>query len=163
MNEIEFNNLIKRIAKDEKCFDKLYQYYFAKIVLFLRSKYGTKVNGADIAQDFFVMLLSNNVGHIKYPNAYVYKVCSNMAYHKLGVYNSETQLLETIPTPLPPEYDDTIDRALSTLDTLELEIIKLHIYYGYSLKEIAIDTGQNYSTIRSTYNRSMKKLKEKLK
>lgn len=164
MNGKEFNKLVKNLSI-AKCFDKLYFFYYPKIVAHIYFKFHNKSLAEDIAQDFFLKLLDKGVDcPIEYPTAWVYTVCDNLAKDVIKKDKKYALSLENLKLSEP---DDAFENALfgeyrnslKTLDTQTHDIIIKHYYEGYSLKEIAEILGLNYSTVRQKCSRGLKKLK----
>ena len=164
MDEKEFNKLSKNlhIAKN---FNKLYKFYYPKIVNHIYFKFHNKSLGEDIAQDFFLKLLHNGVNsYIEHPTAWVYTVCDNLAK---DVLKKNDLPLESSALSSP---DDTFENMLfgeyknriKELDAQSRDIILMHFYEGYRLKEIAEILQINYNTVRQKCSRGLKKLKLKL-
>lgn len=164
MDEKEFNKLLKNLTI-AKNFNKLYTFYYPKIVSHIYFKFHNKNLGEDVAQDFFLKLLDKGVdSYIERPTAWVYTVCDNLAKDALKknqkyVLSSENLNLsepdDTFENALFGEYKD----CLKSLDTQTRDIIIKHFYEGYTLKEIAEISEINYGTVRQKCSRGLKKLK----
>ncbi|MDE7395981.1 MAG: RNA polymerase sigma factor [Clostridiales bacterium] len=165
MDEKEFNKLLKDLSI-AKNFNKLYSFYYPKIVSHIYFQFHNKNLGEDVAQDFFLKLLHKGVdSYIERPTAWVYTVCDNLAKDTLTKNKKYALSLEDIKLSKP---DDTFETVLfgeykdriKTLDTETYDIIIMHYYEGYRLKEIAELLNINYSTVRQKCFRGLKKLKE---
>ena len=98
MNPILFNYLLSRYRSSPSAVTKLYEYYYPLIVRYIDRQFRGKVDGKDIAQQFFVKLFEIKPKFIRAPTAWVYTVVRNMALDKLRkdkrfVY-SETENIE---------------------------------------------------------------------
>ena len=84
MNKREFRKLILRINQDERAFEKLYNYYFGKIVYSLSLKYGEAL-AKDVTQEFFLKLINNPhiANGVEHPNAWMFTCCENLAKNKI--------------------------------------------------------------------------------
>lgn len=164
MNSIEFNTLLKNIH-NAKFLEKLYNYYFSRIVLYISQKYNnSELIAQDVAQEFFLYLIKlEKKPFIKNPTAWVYTCCDHIVIKKLKKETLTTPLFEealiteslTIEEDLYGIFYDTIKQ----FDIVTQQIIKLVYIYGYSKEETAKELQLKSSTIRQKHRRAIKKLK----
>lgn len=75
MDPLQFNRLLRRIKTDADALDKLYDYYYPRIILHIKKVY-PGASAEDVAQEFFYRLLrSENRGYIAKPTSWVFTVC----------------------------------------------------------------------------------------
>lgn len=87
MDERSFNYFLKNIHK-KQCFDKLYDFYYRRIVLHINRRFNMGTLSEDVAQECFMKLLEKkDFKHIEYYTSWIYKICENIALRKL---NQET-------------------------------------------------------------------------
>ncbi|MDD4291755.1 MAG: RNA polymerase sigma factor [Clostridia bacterium] len=160
MNEIEFNRLIKRIKKDQRAFEKLYGFYFHRIVMYITVRYGKSI-ADDVAQAFFLKLLTIDIEtKIDFPTSWVYKVCDNLAKTYLRTNPEYKELTEMEDAS---EFRDEYLYAKEGLDQLgksDRKIVYMHLWEGYSLIEISMLLGQSYDIVRKRYSRSLRTLRK---
>lgn len=168
MNPLWFNELLKRIRKDATALDTLFNYYYPRIILHINRVYPT-ASAEDIAQEFFFKLLKTEIsGYISKPTSWVFTICENIAKAKHNKESRElpaSDLLESIATPVNTT-EDIINKIQaqqifkSVNDDMTKEIIYLHYWEGYSLKEIAVITGLSAVNVRKKHSRAIKILKK---
>lgn len=168
MEAKEFNYLLKYINKDEKNFNKLYDFLLSKIVFHIKLNFGDEYLADDVVQDFFVKLRKIPYKeYIESPMGWVFKICDNIAIDNLRKYKKETALPSD--SKVFTYHDKNIaeaelfgdfDSLLKKLDPHTAEIIVKSKYEGYSLKELALLYGENYNTVRQICSRGLKKLKK---
>lgn len=168
MEAREFNKLLKRIKTDQSAFDRLYEYYFAKIVFHVKRRFYPSIDeslACDIANTFFLKLLRLEVeGEIEYPASWVYRCCDNLAktelkknppYEDLSAVEIYTHIEET------PDNGE-LTEFLRALEPDDRKLIYLHYWEGYSLKEIASALHSTEAAIRQRHHRLKGRLKKKL-
>ena len=137
MEKHKFNRLLKEYAYNHRAAKELYEYYFPIIVKTIEWKFNGKVDGRDVAQQFFLNLFDNRNFNIRSPNAWVFKVSTNIA---IDILRKEKKyvLMEDITkiqdiSVVPEEISDT----LKTLTETEQKIVYLSYWQKFRLKEIA--------------------------
>ena len=164
MEEREFNKYIKRLKTDKKAFDKLYNYYFPKIVTHIYVQYRDKELSRDVAQEFFVKLLSEpKIEHIYKPNSWVYTVAENIAKNMIRKYKTQ-QLTEATKLSVSDEYGYELygeywDK-LNELDETTRRIVTMRAIERYRFDNIAAELDMKVATVRKKYSRAIKKLRE---
>lgn len=155
----EFEALISSLHKDKGSFEKLYNYYYPKIVMRVKVKYGKMNFAQDVAQEFFIRLLRKPPQEVANPTAYVMKAADNIAYDNYKKQKPNADIDEFYNLPCEENYTDQeeIKGILALLSKEEREIIVLRIYGGYKFEEISQEKGINSSTARSLYRRALKK------
>lgn len=170
MNDILFNKLINRIQYDTKAFDKLYCFYYDRIVNLLQFTYGFSM-AEEVAQDFFMKLIMGKIkfDYIKYPTSWVYKCCENLAKRKIYYDSRENEVLadEIIDYDAINLFEErenliVLEEVLKVLDEDSQKIIILHYWWRYNLKEIAEILHLNFGTVRTRHRRALFKIKKSL-
>jgi len=167
MNAKRFNKLIQKIHTNQSAFDELYHFYFPNIVMLITKKYRLNNVADDIAQEFFVKLLSMDIKrYIDNPTAWVYTSCDNLAkdyikreqrYNLAYVREDKSHKDEIVDELI---WGDYLER-LNMLDEEVRKIIDLHLLQGYSLKEVAEIMNLNHNTVRQKYLRAKAKVQRK--
>ena len=167
MNELDFNLLLKSIQKSERSLEKVYSFYYPRIVYHLGKKYG-KALAEDVAQDFFKKLLEkDSFEYVKNPTAWVYLQCDSIAKVKIRL---DSHCVYT-DYQIEPEDEEEVFReevfgdlyfVIKKLDVTEQKITEMYYWEGYKLKEIAEILGLKYSSVKQKYKRLIKKIKNSL-
>lgn len=163
MNNIKFNSMIRRLGSSEKAFNEIYAEFFPLLVRHLERKFkGQSIDADAIAQDTFLKLMNTKIkDYINNPVGWLYTVCDRLAYTALDRIPQTQELTEEAVA------DDTLNHyfgseelihRLGELDSQSAEILCLHYYEGYSLKEIAAKLNLNYNTVRQKCSRAKKYL-----
>lgn len=168
MDSKEFNKLLKKINKNSRAFEKIYKFYFSRVVRYLSIKYNQAL-AEDAVQEFFIKL-QEHAQHCKYiecPTAWVYKCCENIAKNKLRQDKRYTYIEKLDEMIFEQRYEvelyGELYEAIKKLDISSQKIIKMHYSEGYSYLEMAHIFNANYNTIRQKHSRALKKLKNFLK
>lgn len=156
----EFEALVNSLQRDKNSFEKLYNYYYPKIVLRVKARYGEKDFAQDVAQEFFLRLLRKPPAGVTNPTAYVMKAADNIAYDNYKRQKPDADIEEIHNVAAKEEcYTDQeeIKEILALLSDEERAVITLKIYGGYKFREIAQEREIKESTVRSLYARALKK------
>lgn len=159
VNPILFNNLLSRYRSSPKAVTKLYEYYYPLIVRYIDRQFRGKVDGKDIAQQFFIKLFEIKPKFVRAPTAWVYTVVRNMALDKMRkdkrlIYTEkENRETETI------YLSDKVSLALSGLTDIEQKIIYLRYWERFRLKEIAELLNEKYDAVKYHHRIAKNKLK----
>lgn len=165
MDTNEFNRLLKVLHTDGRAIEKIYGYYYPRIIAHIKTKFVT-VCAEDIAQEYFVRLMSreDNLGYVKYPTSWIMATCDNIARRKIetesyiGLRDCEysCDFVETISDVIN---NVVIADAMKRLDEMSQKIVYYFNWEGYSHIEIAAMFGMTYPVIRQKYHRAMLKIK----
>ena len=168
MNAIEFNRLINCIKRDKTAFERLYNFYYPKIVLHIHRVY-PNVDAEDIAQEFFVIITKMpRMKWIKRPTSWVYTMCRNIvkkAFRDIKECSIDDNLFEVswpksfLDVEENIEIKQQIDDIFLILDNETKQIFILYYWEGYSFKEIAEILNIRAGTIRQKHSRALQKLK----
>lgn len=169
MDTLKFNILLQSIKHSKKAFEELYRYYFPRIKVDIGRRYKDEGLGEDIAQDFFLKLYKiKPMEWIKHPTTWVMKVCDNLAKDSLRRMPRSVPLVDEICAASDDEnYNDLKNGGISeeniaflkSVDKVTLNILVMHYWEGYTLKEIAKILEMNYDTVKRRHSRVLKKLK----
>lgn len=125
-----------------------------------------KEDALDIVQDSIVKALKaqGSLKDIRYLNTWFYSILINTAKTHLQkrkrYIDVEDESLESYKLPTYDTYRHfELEEALDHLSYNEKTIISLRYFNQFELKEIAMVTDQNLSTVKSTLYRTLKKLK----
>ena len=166
MDAKKFNRLMKTIKYDSKAFSEIYEEYYPKIKIHVQRRFGRLVCAEDISQEVFLKLLSLDVKeYVEYPTAWVYALADNKVKDILRATHDEIALSDLCTASF--DLDDTIlsvdiKSALLHLDEMSQQILYLHIWEGYSYKEIALELNLGYANVRVKASRALKTLKKHL-
>lgn len=163
MNSKRFNDILKNLKTNETLFTELYEYYYPKIRIHVYRKFRNRTLSEDTAQDFFVKIFETELEQpVEFPTAWVYTVADNIAKNTIAKTSREFLTDDAPKAPLD-EYENELygDCAdlLRQLDADSRELVILHIFEGYSLKELAPLIGIQYPALRQRYNRIIKNLR----
>lgn len=158
-------------------FENVYKEYFSKIYNFMYYKVLNKEIAEDLTSEFFVKLLTKldtfDDSKAKL-NTWLYTIARNSVtdyfrVNKIEVYvdDEENPLDLKVDYELEKELIKNEDRkelyeALITLDDRTRKLLSLKYFFNMSVKEIAINTGINESTVSTICLRGIEKLKKQL-
>ena len=128
----------------------------------------------DVAQEVFLRLMRYEKGElVDYPQAYLYKVASNVATEwSIRARNrqphEEKWLAYLIDREQPDtqlersESEDEIERALNTLTPYQREVLKLFFVEEKGYAEIATQLGESVRSVTRQFRKSYEKLRQEL-
>ena len=166
MNPVEFNYHLRNIKESDESIEKLYDFYYSRIIHHFENLYGYELS-RDIAQEFFIKLItvSEKQGFVSYPTAWVYACCENIAKRKISC-ESKYVLSDVDSFDAKCEIEEVwtgdILYAIRQLDDVSQRILKLFYWEGYNQVEISRIIGINPATIRKKHSRAIKKIKKLL-
>jgi RNA polymerase sigma-70 factor (ECF subfamily) len=91
--------------------------------------------------------------------------------HFYSSRNDEKDLAEQIPAPASAFYDESLEahlgrdglqKAMAELSAEQRETLRLYFFEGYSLEEIATQSGQLFGNVRHYYYRGIEKLRRQI-
>ena len=130
MNNIRFNWLLERYKHSHKAAEELYEIYYPLIVCYIKRQFRGKVDGRDVAQQFFLKLFELKAYNIRAPNAWVHTVAHNIAIDILRKEGKE-KAIETFELAEDPYIPDDVSELLSCLNDSEKQVIYLHYWERY--------------------------------
>ncbi len=128
----------------------------------------------DVAQEVFLRLMRyERTELVDHPQAYLYKVASNVAAEwSIRACNSrphdERGLVDLIDHEQPDsqleraESADEIERGLNTLTPYQREVLKLFFVEGKTYAEIAAQLGESLRSVTRQFRKSYEKLRHEL-
>ena len=163
------SELIKRIKQGEtELLDVLIESHYDGIYRFCYYKLGDREAAYDCAQETFLHLLRYMDTYVEQKRfkAYLYRIAGNVCmdwFRKNSVQLAGEELLATIQKEDSElkrvELSDEILRALKVLSPAQKDVIILHFFYDFKLREIADITNVPMSTVKSRLKQGMDKLK----
>ena len=162
MNSIRFNWLLERYKHSHKAAEELYEIYYPLIVCYIKRQFRGKVDGRDVAQQFFLKLFELKAYNIRAPNAWVHTVAHNIAIDILRKEGKE-KAIETFELAEDPYIPDDVSEILGCLNDSEKQVIYLHYWERYRLTEIAEMTKIKYDAVKYFHGTAKKKLRKEYK
>lgn len=168
MDAKEFNRLLKKITKNYNAFEKIYMYYFSRVVRYLSIKYNQML-AEDAVQEFFSKLkeFAKLGKYVEYPTSWIYKCCENIAKNKIKQEIKYSYIIEQDRREFEQKYEeelyDELYDAIKLLNASTQVVLRMHYWEGYSLIEIAHELNANYNTIKQKHKRALSALKKLIK
>lgn len=163
MDSLKFNRLLKRYPYSHKAVDELFDYYYPLIVMYIAREFRGKIDGEDVAQEFFFRLFKNKAYDIRAPDAWVRVVARNIA---LEMLRKETRQQEAEARAAPSDRaevpEDHSDDILKCLSPIERQVVHLCYWELYRLKEIAELLQMKYGLVKRIHKAAKIKLKREL-
>lgn len=164
------SELIKRIKQGEtELLDVLIESHYDGIYRFCYYKIGDREAAYDCTQETFLNLLRYLDTYVEQKKfkAYLYRIAGNVCtdwFRKNSAQFAGEELLDTIAWDDPElkrvELSDEVLRALQVLSPAQKDVIILHFFYDFKLREIAQITNVPMSTVKSRMKQGMDKLKD---
>lgn len=164
------NHLINRISDgDMSAFESLYRETNVGVYSFALSILKDKDDAEDITQDVYLSIFKSAKLYKYYDNpmAWIITITKNFCYKKLNQNKKTCGISEVSFADFGDliSSDDKIvlNECLNNLTDEERQIVVLHAVSGFKHNEIAKILSLPSSTVRSKYNRALKKLRTALK
>lgn len=168
--------VLKAQGGDKEAFGKIYKFYLKKIYRFAYYMIQNHELAEDITQNTFIKVwralplfsLREN-GTFQ---AYLFKIARNLAidYQRKKKEVSLEVIADVIPSNenledivSRKEEKNMVNKALSSLDKAEKQIVVLRYFEDMSYEEISKVVGKNEGAIRVQLHRILKKLKKEIK
>ncbi len=163
MQSAKFNFLLGRYKYDRNAAKTLYSYFYPLIVMNINCNFHNKIDGRDIAHQFFLWLFTYTPDEkIEYPTSWVYNKVYYLALDVLRDNRKRTaaELKASIPenTFIPAYASD----LLKSLNPQERQVIFLFYWQSYTFKEIAIKLDLKYAAIKYLHKTAKKKIKKEI-
>ena len=167
---MEINILDVKRAKrgDAAAFAGLYQQIYADLYRFALYTLKNKTDAEDAVSEAVVDAFAS-IGKLRQPEAFkgwMFRILYNKCKDRLRAYTNKDVELPDDYREVPAEEkveDGAVMRALFfELGEEERLIIGMHLFAGYTSKEIAKILGLNENTVRSKESRALKKLAREL-
>ena len=160
---VEFIETMKKARLgDERARELLYTAYFGKIASTAFEIVHNEDDAYDIASDVFIKLFEYNgdVEAIKSPIGYLIVMAKNEALNYIKRKNREISVVEVRGrTEDLPDMLWLID-IMQLLSKEERDIFELHILWDRSLKEISVQLGLTFGSVRSRYLKIKRKIRD---
>lgn len=158
-------------------FENVYKEYFSKIYNYMYYKVLNKEIAEDLTSNFFMKLLTklDTFDDSKSKlNTWLYAIARNSVTDYFRINKIDVSLDdEDNPLDLKVDYElekeliknedrKELYEALITLDDRTRKLLSLKYFFNMSVKEIAINTGINESTVSTICIRGIEKLKKQL-
>lgn len=162
---MEGKDLIVRARHgDRDAFAELYGHVYQDLYRFALYTLKNRHDAEDVVADT-VMAAYEQIQKLRSEDAFrgwIFKICSNICRRKLKEYINKT---EELPDDLFDSAEDLsedacVRAAFARLSEEERIIISMHIFAGYTSKEIGRILRMNDNTVRSKESRALKKMEE---
>ncbi len=167
---MEKSSLVQRAKDgDVNAFAELYKEIYKDLYRFALYMLKNPTDAEDIVSDTVVNAFAaiHKLRSADAFKAWIFKILSNKCRSKLKEYSDKYTVFDVCADPVLTVdscADDVITRqAFYELTEQERIIIGLHIFGGYTSKEISRALKLNENTVRSKERRALEKLAEKLR
>jgi RNA polymerase sigma-70 factor (ECF subfamily) len=160
-SETKCREYLLQIANgNETALEELYNGLGYSLFLFAFDYCKNKETAENIVQTTFVKIISG-IDHYKeqgYAKTWIFSIAKNLCFDALA---NKKDLPETIETGSVMDHTAIeVKDAISTLSDTEQQVIRLHVFGGLKLKEVAICLGLPYGKVRYAQRSAIKNLKQ---
>lgn len=157
MNGLTFMQCLKRIRNgDMDGLKIIYEAYHEKLIATAKHILRNDFLAEDAVSDTYMNIMryaeNNEHPRIKSLGIYLHSVVKNAAYKIFNKNKRFVSLDTSIEYAAVEDINETnrlmLKQALEHLDDVEFEIITLHYFYGYKLKEIALEISMPEGTVK---------------
>jgi RNA polymerase sigma-70 factor (ECF subfamily) len=147
---------------------RLYDSFGASLYRYALMILANREAAEDVLQQVFVVLLDRGVRHIADEERYLRRAVRNGCYSALrhekvrGASPADVALLEAIAADRPDVSEEdrlTLAAAIRQLPAEQREVLHLHVFEGWTFKDVAEITGESLNTAASRYRYAIDKLK----
>ncbi len=145
-----------------RAFSKLYREIYQDLYRFalytLKNSHDAEDAVSETVMDAWAQIRSlRNTGAFR---AWIFKILSNKCRQRLKLYGSRTEELaeDLCAAARDTEEDMDVRSAFSKLEEEERMILSLHIFGGYTSREVAQMLDMNDNTVRSRQKRALEKM-----
>lgn len=162
---MEGKNLIARARQgDRDAFAELYAQIYQDLYRFALYTLKNRHDAEDVVADT-VMAAYEQIRRLRSEDAFrgwIFKICSNICKRKLKEYINKTEELPDDLSASAGDFseDTQVRAAFARLSEEERFIISMHIFAGYTSREIGKILHMNDNTVRSKENRALKKMEQ---
>lgn len=162
---MEGKELVLRARQgDKEAFSQLYSQVYQDLYRFALYTLRNKQDAEDVVSDTVVAAFEQ-IRKLRETEAFrgwIFKILSNICKRKLkGYINKTTELPEDLASMDGDMAEDTQVRlAFAALTEEERFIISMHIFAGYTSKEIGRILHMSHNTVRSKESRALKKMEQ---
>lgn len=163
MQETSEKDWIERAKENPRWFEPLYDKYFQQIFLFLFKRHGDETITAEIASDTFFKALTkiHQYRDRGLPfSSWLYRIALNQSNtyfrkntkekkYQIGIEQAEL-IADEFPIAENEKQFQELERALSTLNAKEIELIELRFFNELSFKQVAevLKISENNAKVR---------------
>lgn len=165
MEAKEFNHCLQLIAKrDKQAMEVLYNNYYDKLLFSARLEDKLKADAEDIVSDVLISIFKNaaNYSYIENPDAWMHGslVFAIINFQKKNKKYVFTEFIDECFSAKAADSDFKIElkSAVEKLTKRQQDIFRFHILFDFEIK----DTAKKFAISKSTVNREINKIKEKL-
>lgn len=171
MNDAQLRRCLERIRQgDRQAFAAFYTDLQTPVFTVILRIVQNRAEAEDVMQDLFLKLLQNPPGpELRKPRAYLFQSARNLALDSLKKRRPTLEWEQCPPlaaesSPGQPDQAERLDleRALGQLDSLERQIIALHLNGGLTFRQIAPILRLPLGTVLWRYYRALDRLRDKL-
>ncbi len=171
----EIEDLLCKISSGtnkREAFAKLYELIKTDVYAFALSRMGNEADAEDVTEDCFVRIyrFAEQYKSKGKPMAWIFTIAINIIKRHRVLKSRHISYDDEIGDSLADEGEgpelsavnrDLVSALLSTLSSVERDIVIMHAVSGVKHREIAKLLQLPLSTVLSRYNRAIKKLREK--
>lgn len=174
MKQAEKNKQIEKLIKtvsegDTEALGELYELIKTDVYAYCLSKLNDRYDAEDVTEETFLKIYrySGRYTPCGKPLAWVFTIASNLIKRHYELKNRCIGL-EAVENKSGKSFEDSVsdnaflEQLFNLLNGEEREIIALKVVSGLKHREIARLTNKPLSTVLSSYNRAVRKLKGKL-
>ncbi len=150
----------------EAALEKLYEACYQPVFLLAVSITGEAGAAEDVAQEVFITLKKQAARYIpgRSGRAWIAAITRNISRYALRTARAEQKKYQT-EEPAAAFDKQVLDGilisdAMDRLNSREYRIVLLHVFGGYTLREIAVYTETAYGTVLWQYHEARKKLRQ---
>ena len=162
MDAREFNRLLRSYKYDQGSVERLYSYFYARIVKHLNARYSLDVARAATEELFLQLFLIDVRYFVRKPAVWMYTEAERIAATK-GEKRRKPPAPEALKMLVSEESFSELHEVLIDLDDESRRIIEMIYWEGYNQKEIADLLGIEHDAVRKKHSRILKRIKDSLK
>ena len=164
-------NLIKALRSGDRnainnAFKDIYETY-VKLIAFVVGEYvKDEETVKDLVNETFLKLFNSADKVSENVKYYLVTTAKNLAVDHNKRIKREKASLSIVDIPYEDEYSldytEAVENLKKHLKGEEVDIILMHVIYGYTFKEIAVKLGKKQNTVITLYNRAIKRYKKEV-
>ena len=152
--------------------EEIYRDYRNKVFSYIRSRINSYQDAEDLCEDVFVKVYHKYETYDDTKSklsTWIFNITRNTVIDYYRTHKEELEIIDNYDYPEEP--DDSLDEetleelatALKTLSTELRDIIILHYYEGYTLKQVSEKMKMTYGITKLRHAEALRKLKKILK
>lgn len=167
---MEERMLVKKAKRGEaEAFGALYERVYKKLYAYAYYTLKRSEDAEDVVSEA-VMDAWTSIGTLKKEEAFsgwIFRIVANKCNQKMREYYRQSEELTDelhCAADVQPEWSDEREEYIEVRDVFlalpeeERRIISMHVFFGYTTKEIAAYLNMNENTVRSKEHRALKKM-----